>query len=430
MIRRIVIGWLGFCALVPVAALGQIVIPGANGSDGALVIPGGTLVTKDLALADTQPDWESQPNPNPGEGVYDPNRWAVIYRYTSVTVNSNARVAFSNHPSRAPVLWLVSGNVTIDSGSIVDLNGGIFVGCAPSEPAPGGFRGAQGGTGTGQPPGDGFGPGGGTRVFGVGQSGGSFGGIGASYPDGSRPAPPLYGSVFLLPLIGGSGGAALYNTQGSCTGGMAGGGAILIAATGTITVNGTIRANGGDRNDIGAAAGSGGAVRLLADQVVGSGTLSARGGDGWGTSDGGAGRIAVNANLINLTTASNPPYNAFVPVSDPVLLFPPAAAPQVRATTLVAGGQTYNFPADPRGQFSFPSSDLAFDTNDPVTVNIAAQNVPLDWVVTVRITPRSGPSLTVTADPLQGSLGSSTTSATIANPPRGFGAIQVRAHRP
>jgi len=401
---------------------GQIIVPGADGSDGAFAPP--SNVTIDLALADTQPDWETAPNPNPGEGVYDPMRWAVIYRYESVNIASGRYVYFTNHPSRAPVVWLVSGDVTI-SGNVI-LKGQDQDRCNPAEPGPGGFRGAAGGRSQEEPPSDGWGPGGGIRVHEVAARGGSFGTT-APPCGGDLPVPPTYGSPFLVPLIGGSGGsssATLY--PDSCRGGGAGGGAILIAAVGTIAVNGSISARGGGSGV--ASGGSGGAIRLLADKVQGSGTLTATGGDGVGTCDGGAGRIAVNANTIDLSELGNPRYYPFSPVSDPPVIWLASNDPIIAVTHLTVEGRDIQVPQDPRGQFAYPAADVLFETQHPVIAHIAAWNVPLNWTVKLRVVPLIGPSFVVTADPLQGTLGVSSTTATIDTMPRWFGAVQVRAY--
>lgn len=112
--------WLSRRGLAPVAyalaalgssAFGQVVIPGADGSDGAFSPVASVQV--DLTLADTQANWETAANPNPGEGVYDPNRWAVVYRFSSVNIPAGVTVTFRNYAARAPVVWLVSGSVTI-----------------------------------------------------------------------------------------------------------------------------------------------------------------------------------------------------------------------------------------------------------------------------------------------------------------------------
>src|SRR5262249_7542721 len=92
----------------------------------------------------------------------------------------------------------------------------------------------------------------------------------------------------LMPLIGGSGGGgAGQGLAAGCTassiggGGGGGSGSILIAADGTIAVNGTIQALGGIGGCTGAGlcfvggSGSAGAIRLVADTISGSGTLRA-----------------------------------------------------------------------------------------------------------------------------------------------------------
>jgi len=88
-----------------------------------------------------------------------------------------------------------------------------------------------------------------------------------------------------------------------------GGGAILIAANGTITVNGRIEADGGYRGGyrLGTCSscgggGSGGAIRLVAYTITGTGTLRALGGSGCfaegNGSDGGI-RLEAFANTFN-----------------------------------------------------------------------------------------------------------------------------------
>jgi hypothetical protein len=103
--------------LLPTQA--AIVVPGANGSDGALNITQDTVI--DLSKATTG-TWDDNNSANAGNGVYDPEKWAVVFKYTSVNVLAGKKLTFKNHATRAPVVWLVSGNVTI--GGTVDLSGG------------------------------------------------------------------------------------------------------------------------------------------------------------------------------------------------------------------------------------------------------------------------------------------------------------------
>ena len=103
----------------------------------------------------------------------------------------------------------------------------------------------------------GFGPGGGLTS----DAENPYGGSGSHYTEGNYRAGPIYGNVRLLPLRGGSGGAGIA-TQG----GSAGGGAILIVASGTVTIDGSINANGGTAGyRWNSGLGSGGAVRIVAD---------------------------------------------------------------------------------------------------------------------------------------------------------------------
>ncbi len=184
---------------------------GSDGSDGPLILTPNTLTTINLNNA-AQGPWD-MPSPVPGQGIYDPDLWVVVFKYTSIDIPGPsfpgpAIVRFENHESEAPVVWLASGNVTIAGNVELDGapggGGGAFV---YSQPGPGGFAG-----GSGNPNSAGFGPGGGAINF-----AGSYN----------------YGNVGVVPLIGGSGGGAGIN--GSMKGG-AGGGAILLASSGTINV--------------------------------------------------------------------------------------------------------------------------------------------------------------------------------------------------
>ncbi len=117
-----------------------------------------------------------------------------------VYVASGMTVTFTNHASGAPVVWLVNRGVTIQG--TVNLNGaaGIYANASYSAGGPGGFRGGIGRYwyGTGSP---GFGPGGGQLTASTGGNG--------SYKHVGIGGGPAYGNDRILPLIGGSGGAAM-----------------------------------------------------------------------------------------------------------------------------------------------------------------------------------------------------------------------------
>ena len=94
-----------------------------------------------------------------------------------------------------------------------------------------------------------------------------------------------FGTVTIIPLVGGSGGgggASVNNNRGGAAGG--GGGAILIASSGTITISGSITSRGGAGNagNAGGGGGSGGAIRLIANTISGAGNLNAAGGPAGG----------------------------------------------------------------------------------------------------------------------------------------------------
>src|SRR5262249_23964325 len=80
----------------------------SDGSDGALNITTNTVI--DLSKATTG-IWSQHNSPNAGNGVYDSSKWAVVFKYSSVSIAINAMVTFLNHPSHAPVVWLVQSGV-------------------------------------------------------------------------------------------------------------------------------------------------------------------------------------------------------------------------------------------------------------------------------------------------------------------------------
>jgi hypothetical protein len=209
--RKIFLSGALVCLLAPTAS--ALTVP-SDGSDGAFT-PGASLEV-DLSLA-ADAAWDS---PGSGNGVYDGDEWAVVFKFTSVDVPSGVNVTFLNHPKRAPVVWLVQGDVNI--AGLVDLSGAGQTGTAniPSESGPGGHRGGAGKPSEQISGSGGFGPGGGG--FGNPAGGGSHG----SQAEGATAGAP-YGNQEAVPLIGGSGGGSRTTTN---SGGGAGGGAILIVA--------------------------------------------------------------------------------------------------------------------------------------------------------------------------------------------------------
>lgn len=121
------------------------------------------------------------------------------------------------------------------------------------------------------------------------RSGGGYGGQGGAGKTTDANGGKTYGSP-VGPLLAGSGGC--YNGRGGD-----GGGLVHIEADGTITLDGTITAQGGqplDADDGTAGGGAGGGILLAGRKLTGSGLLSVRGGDGRTyAGGGGGGRIAL-----------------------------------------------------------------------------------------------------------------------------------------
>ncbi|GAA5481054.1 hypothetical protein [Haloferula sargassicola] len=353
-------------ALLVAPAVAAINIPGANATSGVLDITADTTI--DLSLA-ADGAWDGA---NTAHGIYDADEWAVVFNYSSVHIASGTTLTFTNHPSRAPVVWLVSGDVTIDG--VVSLDGQESLN-APllAEPGPGGFRGATGYYSAGVGDSAGFGMGGGLRQA----KGGDFG-------IGDRS----YGNPSLVPLIGGSGGSAAAGTR--VQGGGGGGGAILIACTGTLTVNGTLRANGGDGipyyfSDR-TGGGSGGGIRLVCSDFGGTGTVNALGGLGGQSEAATYGRIRLER-ITDTSAGVLSPDPSVVPLSesDTALVWPPPTAPEVRIVSI--GGEAA--PADPRASFGAAGADVSLAETSSTPIVIETTHVEQASTVEVRVTPRA-----------------------------------------
>ena len=109
---------LGLALILSATAHAQLSIP-SDGSDGAFS-PNANVVI-DLGLA-ANGIWNTAGS---GNGVYDAEKWAVVFKYSSVNIPSGVKVTFKNHPTYAPVVWLVQGNVTIAGELNLDGNVGV-----------------------------------------------------------------------------------------------------------------------------------------------------------------------------------------------------------------------------------------------------------------------------------------------------------------
>lgn len=376
--KSIIVLFFTFFLLAASSVIAAIVVPGADGSDGSLVITANTEI--DLSQAVTGV-WDQSNSANAGKGVYDPQKWAVVFKYSSVTVNAGATVTFKNHPSLAPVVWLVSGDVTI--AGTVNVSGQN--GRAPptwAEAGPGGFRGGTGWYTASLRASAGFGPGGGGRPTNTDGYGGSYGSVGSS-------GPATYGNPSLIPLIGGSGGAGDPNDTAA---GGGGGGAILIASSLSISVTGSILANGGNSmNSNQPGGGSGGGIRLVSNSLTGNGQIRANnGGTTYGYS-GGFGRIRIERTQVAGSISVSPDPSVLpLTAGSTALLWPPASAPKVEVVSV--GGETV--PADPRASFGAFGPDVAVPQSSTVSVIIRTENVEEASQVELRITPRFNANFT------------------------------------
>ena len=124
------------------------------------------------------------------------------------------------------------------------------------------------------------------------RSGGSYGGIGASYDAGTPN--PVYGNLTNPANLGSGGGC--YDS--SRPGGDGGGWVKIIADE--ITIDGSISANGGDGHSYQAGSGSGGTVNVTTSNLSGTGTIQADGGAY--QVGGGGGRVAIRYDTLNMPT--------------------------------------------------------------------------------------------------------------------------------
>jgi hypothetical protein len=296
-------------------------------------------------------------------------------------------ITFTRNAANTPVTLLVAGDVNIASSVTINIGGDDGVTGSTNTlgrggvGGPGGFRGGDGayqlvnfatGGGAGLGPAAGAGA---TNVVGVGNAGnGNF-----------------VGTADLLPIIGGSGGGGgdSTSTASACAGGGGGGGggAMLLAANGTITLSGSIIADGGTRGIESSSScasrgggGSGGAVRILATTLQGAGTVYARGGTG-GVGNGGNGSIRLEALNNTLNVSSTTPIAARTAGPGPIAN---VITPSVAITSV--GGQTV--PANPQGVYG--AVDIVLPVPGVTSVGFSTSGVPVGTTVNVTVKPRVG----------------------------------------
>jgi len=424
---------LAALALLAAPALrAELVVNYANkGTDLFLNPPAGTF---EMPLDEARPAaWDA---PGDSRGVFDNDKWAVVFKYSSVTIRTNVTVRFRNHAANPPVVWLVDGDVTI--AGTVDLSGQVGRDRRPAVSGPGGFSGGVPADSVDLEGGPGLGPGGATPTGSPWSASNrsTSGSYGPNFRSALSPyAGTAYGNAQILPLIGGSGGAGTFFDGHLRPAAGAGGGALLIVAKGRIVINGQVLANGGGGTSLGGAAagGSGGAVRLVADSISGVGIVSAQGGSAGSGShmDGGPGRIRLEAdNPAASGLRIEPATLAVRPEADAVTgirIWPPANAPQARIVSI----NGVAVPTVPTGSME-GAADLALPNSGNAVVVIETTNFSPSGSVKIRVTPRRGAAFELDARPLSDPTPTVARTLWVAETPLhlGFCSMQVRAVQP
>ena len=222
-----------------------------GGTSGSSLSCGTALTLTNGALFQVQAGVTNDVATNSGAQVSVPVR---------MVVGASCSVIPYSHPTNGGSVLFSVGDLLVAAGGEIDADEAGFSGAmTPNSP--------------------GFGPGRGRAAY----CGAGYGGIGAG--SGGAGNGLTYGNSN-APVHPGSGGGSYLDHGGR------GGGLVRVEATGTITVNGTISADGQDP-PAGAGAGSGGGIYLTCRTFAGAagGVLQANGGDTWRT--GGGGRVAV-----------------------------------------------------------------------------------------------------------------------------------------
>jgi hypothetical protein len=202
--------------------------------------------------------------------------------------------------------------------------------------------------------------------------------------------------------------------------GGAGGGAICIAAAGSISLNGLINANGGNHIGFFSGGGSGGAVRLVSKSVTGNGRIQAVNNTNLANN---YGRIRIESDLLSSAIVTIP-ETIGVPPADPPILWPAANAPKARIVSVDAVAA----PEDPTSPV-VAAADLAIQNNEPVNILIETKDFPIEGVVQLAVIPKFGGRSWMTATRVSGDI-TKATWRVITSLPQGFVTLQARATQP
>jgi hypothetical protein len=173
-----------------------------------------------------------------------------------------------------------------------------------------------------------------------------------------------------------------------------------MASSSTFRVSGSVTARGGAANNtsftgFGGGSGSGGAIRLVAPQVVGAGTLLATGGDAISSGAGTPGQIRVEAFTLNFTGTRNPSGTLSTSPGPVTTASTPAVSNLPTLTISSVGGLAP--PATPSGSYTTADVSLAAGTTNPVPVTLTATNTPVGTLFTVVLIPQFNAPSTATA---------------------------------
>ena len=380
-----------------------------------------------------------------------------VYHFTNFalpTINSSRHLVIVGHSPNTPLTILSQQDVDFPGGQngnyTLHINGlpgksvgGSSVGfaAAGASGGPGGFDGGSSGNGGATPS---------SGAAGFGPAGGAGGDVAATTLAQVHGALASVGPLnpSLTPLSGGSGGGGAAgvasgvtigttvcgtNTVGFGGGpGGGGGGALLLAATNMVRLGGGfwINAQGGNGGNNGGTAcalygggGAGGSVRIVAQQVAGTGTIQV----GGGFRPDGSGTIRAPGGFVRIETASNLYTGAIDSASGGSFVsFPTAAVPTNLPTLQIVSVGGSNAPTSPVASLSAPDITFGSAIDVPVSVVVAATNVPTAADVTIKVVPAVGAPTGATITDLTGTFESSTGSVLVTLPP-GAGVITASA---
>jgi hypothetical protein len=346
-----------------------------------------------------------------------------VWRFGAIQIDSGVTVTFKPNEMSTPVVWLAEHSVVINGN--LNLNGeagkvGSVLAINRARGGPGGFGGGMGGARQ-----DVSGSFAGTPGVGLG---GGLPGVDSEQNGENATHQGSYGNVYLMPIMGGSGGGGGGSSEiNDGPNGGGGGGAILIASSRDLTLNGSITAKGGARQtrtkDVGgtqtAGHGSGGAVVLVADRLLGTGIVDVRGGDNSSVSSN-AGRIRLEG--YERPFAMNSQLSLFPAAvqSPPVLQRFEAGVGGASLTIKQVAGQAVANVLS--GSFSVP--DVIFQEPGEVEIHISATGIPDGVSIGGRITVEDQViSLPAEGDPASVLTGGTTILR--AQVPAGLGTIQA-----